>query len=540
MWGVIEWLMARFRSPRPRPKVELSLAYADDPIREHIYRARYEVYAHEPDEHPHPDCDSKLQDSTDAYNVYVVATCRGVLQGFVAITPPGFHKDLQRHGVEPAHAGSHELRLLTVLPGCRGRGIGSALVFAAARYVAASGGTHLEALVRADAAAACVARGMDTVGHDAEFVHVRARPEDLRASCGSGIVWNLPFEMRGTSACAHGGERLEVDHAGIHADVLDAWFPPAPAVIQAVTAHPNDIRVTPPAHARELLDTLEATRGLKPSHVLLGAGASDLIYRCFFTWLGPQSRVLLLDPTYAEYDHVLRAIGCRVTKMHLDASNGYALTPQLVPPGEFDLVVLCNPNSPTGVWSDLGPVLDKFATRTRVWVDETYLEYSGKESLEALVETRPNLVICKSMSAAYALSGLRVGYVYAHPVLLDAVRARSPPWPVSRVAQRAAIAALRSPEYYADHYGETHVLRGKLEDFLRKLEWTVVPGACANFVMARPPSYVAARDIVESCAKSAVYLRLVDDHTVRIAVKGHSTQKKLMAAIEEAVFLSIV
>lgn len=543
MWAALSWLLARFR---PKSAVELSLAYADDPIRENIYHARYGVYSSELGQHPKNE-EGTLKDSTDAYNVYIVATRQGVLQGFIAITPPGFHKGLQRHGVTPAHHASHELRLLTVLPGCRGQRIGSALMYAAARYVAASGGTHLEALARKEVLPAYIRRGMTVVSNDAvvsgkvEFVHVQSHMEDLHAIMPPGFKWNLPFGVSRASACVHGGLHLEsIQHHGIHADVLDAWFPPAPDVIRAVAEHPNDIRVTPPTHAPELLEALSATRKLNPSYILLGAGSSDLIYRCFFTWLSPASRVLLLDPTYAEYEHVLRIIGCQVTKLHLDASNGYVLTPQHIPPGEYDLVVLCNPNSPTGVWSDLAPVLDKFTTRTRIWVDETYVDYAGAQSLEGLVDTHPHLVVCKSMSKAYALSGLRVGYVYSHPTNLDAVRARSPPWTVSRPAQRAAIAALHSSEYYAEKYEETHALRRSLEEFLRKLEWSVVPGSCANFVMTRPPPHICARDIVETCARSAVYLRLIDDRTIRIAVKGHLTQQKVMTTLEDAVFLSIV
>lgn len=542
----LTWLAAWIFRPRFAP-VELSLAYADDPIREDIYRARYDIYSCELGQHP-PNADHMLRDVTDAYNVYVVATRHGVLQGFIAITPPGHRKALQRHGVTPACSASHELRLLTVLPECRGQGIGSALMYAAARYVAASGGTHLEALARTEVACAYLRRGLTPVNDTiiesgkVQFVHVHSTIEDAHATMPAGFVWNLPFGKMHTRACVHGGLHLEnIHHQGVHADVLDAWFPPAPSVIKAVTEHPNDIRVTPPAQARELLETLRATRNLKPENVLLGAGSSDLIYRCFWTWLNPESRVLLLHPTYAEYAHVVRTIGCEVTTMELDASNGYVLTPQHIPPGDFDLVILCNPNSPTGVWSDLVPVLDMFPSSTRVWIDETYIEYARtKQSLEPLVETRHNLIICKSMSKAYALSGLRVGYVYAHSVNLDAVRARSPPWTVSRIAQRAAIEALKSPEYYADRYEETHELRGELETFFKKMEWTVVPGSCANFVMTQPPLYVCARDIVETCAKSGVYLRLIDDRTIRIAVKGESTQQHIINSLEEAVLLSIV
>lgn len=391
-------------------------------------------------------------------------------------------------------------------------------------------------------------RGITPAGTDiiqsgrVQYVHMQSALENMHAAVPEGVVWNLPFSLVHIPACMHGGSHLEsIQHRGIHADVLDAWFRPAPNVIQAVTEHPNDIRVTPPTHASALIDALAASRNLNPAGLLLGAGSSDLMYRCLWTWLTPESHVLLLDPTYTEYERILHAIGCRVTKLRLDSSNGYVLTPQHIPPGEYDMVILCNPNSPTGVLSDVKAVIDTFPTKTLIWVDETYIEFAGTEhSLEHLVGKRANIAVCKSMSKAYALSGLRVGYVYAHPSHLDAVRLRSPPWPVSRIAQRAAIEALKSSAYYAARYQETHVLRRSLEEFLRKLGWTVVPRSCANFVMCHPSPHIQANDIVTTCGKSGVHLRLIDDRTIRIAVKGHDTLQRIMHCIEEAVFLSIV
>lgn len=538
---VIAWALAFFLRPASHPVV-LSLVYPDEgEARADIYRARHEVYAEELGQYP---CNPNklLKDYTDSSNVYVVATRGGILQGFMAVTPPGRRKAMQKHGVNPVHPDSYEVRLLTVLAGCRGHSVGRALMHAACRYVQASGGRRVEAMARAELLPTYMARGMVPVTDDVvqvgevDYVHIQGSICELHCVLPDELVWSLPFPVDAVAACNHGGVGQDtLTPTGINADVLDAWFPPAPQVVEAVTRFAAcDMATTPPSSAGELLHALEMTRQLDPATVLLGAGSSDLIYRCFWTWLTPASRVLLLHPTYTEYEHVLNAIGCSVTKLSLSIADGYRLTPDMIPPtAEYDLVVLTNPNSPTGVLAEMMGVLATVGLKTRVWVDETYIEYAGiDESVEPCVDEYPNLIVCKSMSKAYALSGLRVGYVCAHPTQLESVRARTPPWIVSRVAQRAAIEALKRPTYYAERYEETRVLRNQLSAFLSQHGWFVLGDSCANFVLCQPPLGVLASDVVDACATLKLAIRLVDSLTLRIAVQDAETQSRMMDVLE--------
>ncbi len=115
-----------------------------------------------------------------------------------------------------------------------------------------------------------------------------------------------------------------------------------------------------------------------------------MIYLAFRQWLTSKSRVLILDPAYGEYVHVLvNVIGCQVDRMVLPRSNGYAVDlvelEARIHMG-YDLIVLVNPNNPTGrhiARIDLERVLYAVPADTRVWIDEAYLEYVGPdESLE--------------------------------------------------------------------------------------------------------------------------------------------------------------
>ena len=90
-----------------------------------------------------------------------------------------------------------------------------------------------------------------------------------------------------------------------------------------------------------------------------------------------------------------------------------------------------------------------------IWVDETYINYlPDAVSLEPLCGSLPELVVCKSMSKCYALSGLRVAYAVSQN--MATLRRYIPPWAVSLPGQLAAVAALRNEAYYQDQYGIIH------------------------------------------------------------------------------------
>ena len=102
---------------------------------------------------------------------------------------------------------------------------------------------------------------------------------------------------------------------------------PAPGVIAVLQEHlPWLLRTSPPTNCDGLVRTIARVRGVQPDCVLPGSGSSDLIFLAFRHWLSRDSRVLILDPTYGEYPHVLeRVIGCRVDRLVLPRDRGYQL-----------------------------------------------------------------------------------------------------------------------------------------------------------------------------------------------------------------------
>jgi histidinol-phosphate/aromatic aminotransferase/cobyric acid decarboxylase-like protein len=282
-------------------------------------------------------------------------------------------------------------------------------------------------------------------------------------------------------------------------------------------------------------------RGVNVEHILPGAGSSDLIFSAFTAWATPASRVLILDPMYGEYAHVLeRVIGACVEQLSLSKAASYD-----VGEGElrralargYDWIVLVNPNSPTGRLipsSMLAAVLRDASPSTRVWIDETYVDFAGDESLEQFAAASSNVIVCKSMSKAYALSGARAGYLCGPAPLVQELRRRCPPWAVSLPAQIAACEALRASSYYEARWRETAALREELATSLREMGLDVVPG-CANFLLCRlPANGPETRTVVAAAREHGLFLRDVSSmgstmgpHDVRIAVKDQVTNQRM-------------
>ncbi len=564
---------------RPNPGRHQVIRPATDAERAIIYQLRHEVYSRELGQHP-ANAEGRLTDALDAFNTYLVATTDEAMIGFVSVTPPNrpgysvdkyFRRDQLPFLVDDR---LYEIRLLTVLPRARGWFWALALMYAAFRWAEARGGRHIVAIGREEVLSIYRRVGLRPAGLQTrsgavsyhllhgtmQDVHEALIPIDAMLRRIEGDVsWDIGVPFRTPAPCYHGGgffsavgdefDHLERLETVINADVLDAWFPPAPGVLSAPERHlARLIRTSPPTGCEGLLRAIGRARGVPVDCLLPGAGSSDLIFRALRNWLTPGSRVLLLDPTYGEYSHVLeRVIGCRVDRLTATRAEGYRLDLQrlesrLAEP--FDLVVLVNPNSPTGLHvprRDLEPVLLRTAPATRIWVDETYVEYAGPDqSLEPAAARSENVLVCKSMSKVYALSGARVAYLCAGPHQLEPLRAVTPPWVVSLPAQVAAVKALADPGYYARRYEETHQLRAELATALRLLRWEVTPGV-ANFLLCHlPDDGPDAATVIARCRAHGLFLRdtaamggQLGPRAIRLAVKDSATNARMVALLRE-------
>ncbi|NDU75177.1 aminotransferase class I/II-fold pyridoxal phosphate-dependent enzyme [Actinomadura sp. DSM 109109] len=562
----------------------LELRMSSEADHDWIRRLRHDVYARELGQHA-PNEAGRLTDDLDGSNVYIVAVRQGEPAGFISVTPPWAGRySIDRHLRRDEHPALREdalfeLRILAVDPGVRGEMIGRLLMYAALRWVAGHGGRSIAALGRVELLPMYLSLGLASTGAAVrsgavEFRLLTGDVAELTArtlrdhgpllrDLGRTVRWGLDVSfLPGDDSCFHGGASVEALGRGfedldahgdvVPADVLDAWFPPSPAVVAALARGQEWIaRTSPPVGAEGLVEEIARRRSLPEGAVAVGAGSSDLIFRAFRSRLDASSRVLLIDPCYGEYAHVVeRVIGCRADRFPLRRAEGWRIDPERlagVLRNRYDLVVIVNPNNPTGVHLDaavLREVLEGAPAGTLFWIDEAYAGYLGAgQTLEPYAAEAGNAVVCTSLSKMYALSGLRAAYLTGPPPIVADLRRWTPPWAVSLPAQIAAVGALRDPAYYASRWARTAELRSELAAALAGAgEGVRVSESVANFVLLTlPRGGPAASRLVGRCRRRGVFLRdlspmspAFEGRTVRIAVRDAAANTRVAAAVAEA------
>jgi len=189
--------------------------------------------------------------------------------------------------------------------------------------------------------------------------------------------------------------------------------------------------------SRPFLEALAGYTGFSPEWLVAGAGMDEIISTICRIFLGPGDRALIPVPTYNFY--ALAAGLCGARPEYRTRIVGSAMDPRL--PG-LKMVFLCSPNNPTGEAlseDSVRSVLEK--TDAIVFLDEAYIEFAGK-SLAGLVMEYPNLVVGRTLSKAFGLAGMRLGYAIAPPWIAEQYRRVAPMFSISSPSLAAGTAAL--------------------------------------------------------------------------------------------------
>jgi histidinol-phosphate/aromatic aminotransferase/cobyric acid decarboxylase-like protein len=184
-------------------------------------------------------------------------------------------------------------------------------------------------------------------------------------------------------------------------------------------------------------------------------------------------------------------------------------------------------------------LVDAIPAGTRLWVDETYTDYAGEgESIEQHAAASGNVVVCKSMSKVFALSGARAAYLCGPRAVMEDLRRVTPPWAVSLPAQMAAVAAMGDLEYYRQRWSETHDLRHALGTGLRALGFEVYEGVINSVLCRVPKAGPGAHELVMACRAQGVFIRdcstishVLEGRWVRVAVKDAATNERVLGVI---------
>lgn len=255
----------------------------------------------------------------------------------------------------------------------------------------------------------------------------------------------------------HGAvNRTELAALGINPEsVLDFSasvnpYGPSPQVVEAIAN--SSISCYPDRDAAEFRKDLASHLGVPINCLIAGNGSSELLYLIALTFLRPSDQVLVVGPTYSEYSRVAKLMGATVSCCHASMESAFRFPSRSVEDSLRALrpraLFVCHPNNPTGQLAPTETIsqwADEFP-QTLFIIDEAYIEFSPN-AVSFVRSLRDNIVVLRSMTKAYGLAGLRLGYAVSTPDIIDLLARVRPPWSVSTIAQAAGIAALRDSTY---------------------------------------------------------------------------------------------
>ena len=226
--------------------------------------------------------------------------------------------------------------------------------------------------------------------------------------------------------------------------------------------------------------------GVDPERIIVGNGSNEITYTFGLAFLDPGDPVILPRPMFALYEKVARLQDADLTSVPPRDDLGFdaeALA-TAVAETEAALTVLATPNNPTGLAMTLDEIERVVAASPGfVVVDEAYVEFNPEGTAAELLDRHPNVIVLRTLSKAFGLAGIRLGYLIAHPAVVQELMKARLPFMVDRFAEQTALAVLNRSGLIEDRAQRMQASIRDLTDALQAMEGVEVVPSQANFVI---------------------------------------------------------
>ena len=296
----------------------------------------------------------------------------------------------------------------------------------------------------------------------------------------------------------------------------------------------------PPEPLNEYPDTSYATLteaiaqyvDVPTNRITVGAGADEILDLIAKSYIDDSARVVVSHPTYPMFRILTEMAGGSIDEVRaidlqldrgkfLEQARGARLT------------WVCNPNNPTGELLPLDFVEEvAVATDGVVVVDEAYFETSGVTAVP-LIDRMPNVVVVRTMSKAFGLAGVRVGYALAGAAISDALRRVRPPGSISLVSAALGAQALSDVSGMRQRVKQVIAERTRLRRGLEALDLEVRDSA-ANFLLVRTGRSAAPALLKQGLVVRTFPATSVLAEFIRVTVRRVEENDRLVAALAEA------
>ncbi|WP_202914542.1 threonine-phosphate decarboxylase CobD [Paenibacillus antri] len=318
---------------------------------------------------------------------------------------------------------------------------------------------------------------------------------------------------------------------------MNPWGPPEGARAAMLRAWER-IDAYPDPAARTLRGALAEKHGVPIEAIWVGNGAAEAIDLALRA-LRP-TIAAVAAPGFAEYETAVEHAGGTTRPITLRPDDDFRLRAEDVRAAAeegADAIVLGHPNNPTGQPLAQDVVEAALEAFRGVVIDEAFLDFSPEEESLTLVRRaaeRPGLFVTRSLTKFYAIPGLRLGYVVAHPDGIARIRALAVPWSANGIALEVGAAVLADRDFAERTQRWLPPERERLSARLTALGLRVFPSA-ANFLLARLPEGAKAGELQTALGREGVLVRsgstfraLEKDAYIRLAVKKRDANERLL------------
>ena len=317
------------------------------------------------------------------------------------------------------------------------------------------------------------------------------------------------------------------------------------ALIENITMIEN----YPDPHYQRLIHGIGKYHHISPTHITVGNGATEIIFS-MISALKPK-QALILAPTFSEYERALGKVGCEVEYYRLKEELDFTVDESFLKAlhEEIDLVILCNPNNPTGqmIHHDImDKILDKCREhRINLMVDEAFNEFLDcpeEKSMISRIESYKNLYIIRSLTKFFALPGLRIGYgISSNMDILLRMEGVKEPWTINSFAALAGELVVADQEYISNSKAWIDSEREYLFEGLQSIPQMKVYRPAANYIFLKvlDDHYLSLQEklldksiLIRSCRN---YENLNESY-FRVAIKNREANEKLIYALREVFY----
>lgn len=316
---------------------------------------------------------------------------------------------------------------------------------------------------------------------------------------------------------------------------------PLDAIREAIVAEISQLNRYPNSGSYYLVRDIAAHLGVEPERVFVANGSNEILDLMVRAFVGPGDEVVYPYPSFLVYPIVSQLVAAKTVEVPL---KDYTIDLQAVREAMTQntrMVFICNPNNPTATHvgrNDVERFMSTVRKETIVLFDEAYFEYVTAEDYPdtiAMMSEHPNIVVTRTFSKIFSLSGLRIGYAVADPSFVECMHRIRQPFNVNRVAQAAARAAIANAGSIAgiveENRREIEFLTGELE----ALGFTVPPSQ-TNFLLALPPE--GTTGLVDALLERGIIVRPMKpydlgEETIRVSAGTPYENRRLVEALRE-------